>query len=331
MSRKRLKRTRRDWVRRYLVWPLQGAVFNLVLSLFAMLPRRPAASLGSAVAGFLGPRLSRQHARAIGRNLAIAFPNITEADSNALQRRILAHFGRVLSSYTHLPLLLRRRSSSGVVDVEGAEHLAGVAKTGPFILVGAHFGHWELPGCYAAISGCRMSGLYTPISNPWIDRAILHLRRKADAQAVLIPRGPAAVRKMMEALRDGRGLFILMDHRVDDGGEWLPFFGQPAQTATTPARLARRFNCPILLGRAILLPQDRYKVNFYEPLRPAPSDDENTDILRMTRAINTAFESWIREHPAQWLCTKRRWPKRREAQLGAATTAVRSNQASLPQ
>jgi KDO2-lipid IV(A) lauroyltransferase len=69
-------------------------------------------------------------------------------------------------------------------------------------------------------------------------------------RAPLIPRGPAAVRKMMEALRGGRGLFILMDHRVDDG-EWLPFFGHQAQTATTPARLARRFGCPILLGRAM--------------------------------------------------------------------------------
>jgi Kdo2-lipid IVA lauroyltransferase/acyltransferase len=321
MSRKRLKWTHRDWARRYFVWPLQGAAFIVIISLLAALPPRPAASFGSALGGFLGPRLSRQHARAIGRNLAIAFPNITEADSTALQRRILAHFGRVLSSYSHLPLLLRRSDFSEVVDVEGADHLAEVASAGAFLLVGAHFGHWELPGCYAAVSGCPMSGLYTPESNPWIDRAFLRLRRKADAQAVLIPRGPAAVRKMMEALRDRRGLFILMDHRVDDG-EWLPFFGRPAQTATTPARLARRFGCPILLGRAILLSKNRYKISFYEPLRPAPSEDKSTDILRMTCAINTAFESWIREDPAQWLCTTRRWPKRREGQLSQAATRV---------
>jgi Kdo2-lipid IVA lauroyltransferase/acyltransferase len=80
--------------------------------------------------------------------------------------------------------------------------------------------------------------------------------------------------------------------------------------------LARRFNCPILLARAILLPQDRYQISFYEPIRPTTSEDEKADILRITCAINTAFESWIREHPAQWLCTKRRWPKRHEDQHG---------------
>jgi Kdo2-lipid IVA lauroyltransferase/acyltransferase len=311
ISRKRLKWARRGWGRRYVVWPLQGVVFNLFLFLLAALPRRPAASLGSALAGWLGPKLSRQHARAISDNLAIAFPGITEAESATLQRRILAHFGQVLSTYAHLPPLLSRNGLGGVVDLEGTNYLAEAARSGPFLLVGAHLGHWEMPGYHAALSGCRMSGLYTPVANPWIDRAMKRLRRLANAQFDLIPRGPAAVRKILEHLRDGRGMFILVDHRVDDG-EWLPFFGRPAQTTTTPARLARRFNCPILLGRAILLPQDRYKISFYEPIRPRPSEDEKADILRMTCAINTAFESWIREHPAQWLCTKRRWPKRRE-------------------
>lgn len=132
MSSKRLKWTRRERVRRYLIWPLQGAAFSMVLSLFAALPRRPAASLGRALAGFVGPRLSRQHARAIGRNVAIAFPAITEADAKTVRRRICAHFGQVLSTYAHLPSLLSRNGFGGIVDVEGANHLAEAVRSGPF-------------------------------------------------------------------------------------------------------------------------------------------------------------------------------------------------------
>jgi lauroyl/myristoyl acyltransferase len=66
-----------------------------------------------------------------------------------------------------------------------------------------------------------MSGLYTPVANPWIDRSMERLRRMAKVQFDLIPRGPAAMRRMLERLRDGRGVFILVDHRVQDG-EWLP-------------------------------------------------------------------------------------------------------------
>ena len=310
MPRKRVTWTRRVWARRYLIWPLEAAAFVLVLSLLATLPRRTAASVGGALFGFMGPKFSRQHARAMSRNLSIAFPNMTSGEREALQQRIWTHFGQVLSTYSHLPPLLRHGNSAGVSEVEGDEHLAEAARSGGFILVGAHYGHWELAGCYAAISGYPMSALYTPESNPWIDRLIGYLRSKASRESILIARGPAAVRGMMESLKQGRGLFILVDQRVDDG-EWLPFFGEPAQTTTTPARLARRFNCAILLGRAILLPGGRYRTTFYEPIRPRPAEDADADVLRMTGAINAAFESWFSEHPEQWLCMKRRWPKRR--------------------
>jgi Kdo2-lipid IVA lauroyltransferase/acyltransferase len=325
----RSKWKRQDWSRRFINWPLEALAFLAVLSLLATLPRRAAASFGGALTGFFGSKFSRQHARAMGRNLSIAFPNMPPSERERLQRQIWAHFGRVLSTYWHLPPLLRSGDAAGVIEVRGAEHLAEVRRGGRFILVGAHFGHWELPGCYAAIKGIPMSALYTPESNPWIDRIISRLRNKASRESILIARGPTAVRGMMESLKQGRGLYILVDQRVDDG-EWLPFFGQPAQTTTTPARLARRFDCPILLGEAILLPGGRYRATYYEPIRPRPDEDAEEDILRMTRSINAAFESWIREHPEQWLCMKRRWPKRRPARDAIPDSSGETESRSAP-
>ncbi len=300
--------TRRDWARRYLVWPIEAVAFVLLLALLATLPRRAAAWTGGALAGFVGPRFSRQHARAMGRNLSVAFPRLTKPAEQSLRTEIWRHFGRVLSTYSHLPPLLRRSDFGGVLEVEGAEHLAAAARAGRFILAGAHLGHWELAGCHAAMSGHRMSALYTPESNPWINRLIHHLRQRASAESKLIGRGPTAVRRMMESLREGRGLFIIVDQRVDDG-EWLPYFGRPAQTTTTPARLARRFGCPIVPARAILLPGGRYRVTYCEPLRPDPARETDADVIAMTEALNRVFETWIRETPGQWLCMKRRWPK----------------------
>ena len=31
--------------------------------------------------------------------------------------------------------------------------------------------------------------------------------------------------------------------------------------------------------------------------------------MQMTIKINALFESWIRERPQEWMCTKRRWAK----------------------
>jgi KDO2-lipid IV(A) lauroyltransferase len=323
---------REDWLWRTFIWPFEAMAFVLVLALIAVLPRRAAAWTGGTLTGFVGPRFSHQHARAMRRNLAIAFPEMTKTEGLALQKEIWRHFGRVLSTYSHLPAVLRRPDRGGVIDVRGAEHLAAAARNGPFLLVGAHFGHWELAGCYVAMSGHKVTGLYTPESNPWIDGLIRYLRQKASAESKLIPRGPNAVRRLMESLRAGRNVFIIVDQRVDDG-EWLPFFGRPAQTTTTPARLARRFGCPILPARAVLLPKGRYEIAFEPALRPDPHRDAESDILEITARLNRIFESWIRGRPGQWLCMKRRWPKQRSSQgeqRASAGTDARSAPPQLP-
>ena len=279
-----------------------------LLCLFAMLPRGAALAAGGAIAGLVGPRLSQQHARAMSRNMAIAFPELRQKETLALQRRVWRHFGQVVSQLPHIPRFLRGPNSGQVVDVKGAEHLAEAARFGKFLLVGAHVGHWELAGCYAALAGYPMSALYTRERNPWVDAIIRFLRRRGSAGSTLIARGPNAVRQIMESLKGGRGLFIIVDQRVDEGA-WLPYFGKLAQTTTAPARLARRFDCPILLGRAILLADGRYRITYSQPLRPDLSQEADEDVLRMTQVINNAFEAWVREHPDQWLCMKRRWPK----------------------
>jgi KDO2-lipid IV(A) lauroyltransferase len=297
-----------DWVRRTIIYPLEAALFFTLLCLFSILPRRAASFVGGAIAASLGPRFSQQHTRAMSRNFAIAFPELGSEASAALQRRIWRHFGRVLSQFPHIPRLLRRPHVGDIVEVEGAEYLAEAARSGRFLLVGAHVGHWELTGCYAALAGYPMAALYTPERNGWIDAMIRFLRRRGSAGSRLIARGPNAVRQMMEVLKKGQGLFIIVDQRVDDGA-WLPYFGKLAQTTTAPARLARRFDCPILLGRAILLPKGRYRISYHKPLRPDLSRDADADVLAMTQEINDTFEFWVREHPEQWLCMKRRWPK----------------------
>jgi KDO2-lipid IV(A) lauroyltransferase len=100
----------------------------------------------------------------------------------------------------------------------------------------------------------------------------------------------------------------MIDQRVD-GGERQPFFGVPTPTSTTPARLALRHNGPIVPSRTTLLPDGRYQISYGEPLRSDLSRPFDAETARLTRTINQIFETWIRECPEQWLCTKRRWPK----------------------
>ena len=210
-------------------------------------------------------------------------------------------------TYPHLPPLLRARGGREF-DIRGERHLERAADSGAFILVSAHLGHWEVPAGHAVVRGFRISGLYTPLPNPWVDRLVHYLRSRIGARPSLVPRDASAPRRLIDALRKGEGLFMIVDQRVD-GGELRPFFGFPALTTTAPARLAYRHNCPIVPCRTVLLPGHRYEISYCEPIRPDLSQPVKTEITRITQSINEVFESWIREFPDQWLCTKRRWPK----------------------
>ena len=44
-----------------------------------------------------------------------------------------------------------------------------------------------------------------------------------------------------------------------------------------------------------------------DPITPVRDTDGKIDIAGTTQAIATVVESWVREHPEQWLWQHRRW------------------------
>lgn len=321
------KSRKNSWLRRNVVWPLQAIAVLAAVPLLTAIPRRVAAVLGGAVMTRLGP-LSKRHDRNIASNLAAAFGDLPPERAADLKRRTWKHFGRVIFTYAHLPSLAQRRTGK-VFEIEGERHLEKAAGDGAFILVGAHLGHWEVSCGYAALRGHRVTALYTPLPNPWIDELVGRLRGRASNKLTLVPRGPTAARRLIQSLCSGEGLFLIVDQRVD-GGELQPFFGVLAATSTTPARLAFRHNCPIIPCRTILLPDGRYRISYCEPLRPDLSQPAATEISRLTRSINGIFESWIREFPDQWLCTKRRWNKQPHEVAAVRSVERGGAEASVP-
>jgi KDO2-lipid IV(A) lauroyltransferase len=81
-------------------------------------------------------------------------------------------------------------------------------------------------------------------------------------------------------------------------------------TSITPAQLALRFGCELIPVQIQRIRDARFRVIFHASISaPDSAADNDRKALEMTSQINNLFESWIREHPTQWMCTKRRWPK----------------------
>jgi KDO2-lipid IV(A) lauroyltransferase len=66
------------------------------------------------------------------------------------------------------------------------------------------------------------------------------------------------------------------------------------------------------------LPGARFRVTLFPALERAPEDCSDEEAVRfLTEQMNDVIGGCIREHPDQWMCTKRRWPKLRMREKGA--------------
>jgi hypothetical protein len=158
----------------------------------------------------------------------------------------------------------------------------------------------------AAHVGLVIDAVYRAPDNPLI--ASLYDKRKPHPDATMFPKGSAGARGVMDALKRGRPLGLLIDQKMNDGIE-ARFFGRKAMTTPAFAQLARRFDCPIVAVRIERLEGVRFRVTAYEGVRVAQDGKAADDIAATVQQFNDLLEGWIRERPEQWLWVHRRWPK----------------------
>jgi len=263
-----------------------------------------ASRIGARLMRRLGPGLDKT--RLIRRNLKLAFPHKSEAELDRLIADIWANLGRILAEYPHLETICHSQAAQYLEFVipDDLEVFKNPAK--PAVFVSAHLANWELAAGSIVQQGVPLRVVYTRLQNPGMDRLLYQAREGLGCG--LIERNGAA-RKLIRCLKHGTSVGLIVDQRVDVG-EPVPFFGHNMRSSITPAQLALRFGCELIPVQIQRQHDAHFRVIFHPAIKPT---DENAPdeqkFLQMTAKINALFEAWIRERPAEWMCTKRRWPK----------------------
>ncbi len=270
-------------------------------SLCELLPVSWASALGSFTMNIVGLFVSRM--RKVRANLEIALPDLSSRERNRIVRGIRRNLGRTWSELPHLAEICRPGSSW--IDMKGCEHYEREIAAGrPIVFVSAHLGNWEITAGAVAHRGIPLTVVYTQNRNPIIQRRLHRYRR--GLHCGLVPKESAA-RSLVKALSLGESVGLLVDQRVPDG-VLIPFFGRPARTTISPARLALKFGASIVPTQCQRLGGARFRITFHEPLRLADFLPGADPEIALTTRINRHIESWIRDQPADWYCMRWRWP-----------------------
>ncbi|MDR3520341.1 MAG: lauroyl acyltransferase [Acidocella sp.] len=286
-----------------LSYRLQGLAARLLMQFFSILPLDAASWTGGWLARTFGP-LSSAHKTA-RQNLALAMPELSEADRAIIISGMWDNIGRTTAEYPHLSRLIDDPQRVEVIDPGNlAEQIRddGIGA----LMIGMHYGNWELATVPGHRAGFAQYHFYRAPNNPYVD-AMLNELRKPLQQEGFLPKGSDGARQAVVLLKKHAHIGMLVDQKQDEGIPAL-FFGREAMTTTAPAALARRLDVPVVAAQVVRQNGAYFKI-FVHEFQIAKTEDRQADVIVTTKQINTLLEGWVREHPEQWFWVHKRWPR----------------------
>jgi Kdo2-lipid IVA lauroyltransferase/acyltransferase len=283
-----------------------GKSAALMLAVVHRFDRAAVSNLAAAVMRVVGPQL-REHR--IGReNLRVAFPEKSDAEIETILRGVWDNLGRVGVEIAHLDHICSgdpyKRSYIDYTP-ETIERFVRLREDGkPALVFAAHLANWELPAVIAQSDGLESTVLYRRPNLGAVADAVIALRK--GLMGDLVASSLSAPIALAHALDKGRHVAMLVDQHYTRGVD-VTFFGRTCKVNPLIAMLAREAECPIHGTRVIRLPGNRFRGDISEEVKPVRDAKGRIDVQGTMQAITDVVESWIREHPEQWLWVHRRW------------------------
>ena len=281
--------------------PLEWAGIALGFLVLANLPRRAMQAVCDFAAAvmYLFDRQGRELALS---NLRVVFGrDVPGADK--IVRRSYRNMARAVGhAFWTCRNAAARAASAGEMSEAGRAFLSA---NRPAVTGSAHLGCWEILSQLAFLEGHRMMSVAKDVGTGAMTALLMKARRSIGQEIV---RADGAFRPLMQGIKDGKTLGLLVDQvvRPRDGGVWVMFFGRPVPVSAAPAFFAAKGKAPVAIAWSRPLRDGRYRrevIRVYEP-------GAARDIWGFTQECIRDLERVIRRHPSCWVLNYRYFRKR---------------------
>lgn len=250
----------------------------------------------------------RYRREVITTNLRNAFPEYSEQEIRKLTGRFYHHFADItlesLKGYS-----MSRKEFDQRMVFKGVEEMNALAEAGrSVLLLGFHYNNWEWSGFAQLYLKHQYLVVYNPVrGNPQFEEYLLGIRRRWGAQTIPVHKSARATMEF-DRKQQPVGLVLAADQRPPVITRfWTVFMNQEACFNQGPEKIARKTNQPVFLHVTRKLKRGHYEVSFL-PLIMNPSEVSEQEILL---TYVKAMEKYIKEEPAWYLWSHRRWKQTR--------------------
>tara|TARA_B100001250_G_scaffold181316_2_gene156009 strand:- start:896 stop:1756 length:861 start_codon:yes stop_codon:yes gene_type:complete len=275
-------------------------IVKILFIFFRIVGYKISSNLGFLIGKFFGPVFRSKST--IIKNLENA--NIEFDESNyKIANNVLGNYGRIFAEYPHLKNF-RNDKLGKFIKVEGKEYLEKIKKEKKIaVFISGHFNNFELMAMQIDKSGIDLAAIYRPLNNMFLNKTMEKIRINHICKKQ-IKKGRSGTRELLEYLKKGSSIALMIDQRVREGSK-VSFFGKEATTTTIPAQLIKKFNCelvPIYIER---FNNFHFKMYVSKPIKVR----SNKSIQEITIFLNNLLEKMILKNPSQWIWTHDRWKK----------------------
>ena len=258
-------------------------------------------------------------------------PNPSDATIDDHIRRMWVHLFRVMIEIVQLPRKTRDNSLLDIVQYgKGRQSGWSAFNSGrPVMLVGGHFGNWEVANSVFGLYGVPMGVVARDLDNAYLHEWFKRFREQT-GHRMFSKEG--ASEQMLPLLARRGHVALLCDQDAGPRGLFVDFFGKPASTFKSIALAALEYRALICVGGAIRLPDNfrdghtvgpawsRFELVCEEVIDP-DSITSSDPVGEITRRYTAALERLILRAPEQYFWVHRRWksvPQQRRAARKAA-------------
>lgn len=261
--------------------------------------------------GWLGYMCDRRHVRIGLVNLAIAFPEHDERERRRILRASYINLGRSGAEYVRLGGFFYRRLAERVA-YERFHYWDEVKHRYPgrgIVILSAHFGNFELLPAAHAMHGHQITLVHHTQRFLAGDALMTWVRERAGVDVV---RKHSAARAVLKALGDGQLVGVPFDQNAKRGEAiFVPFFGEPAASSRTLARVVRMSQALVAPVFIVREPDRRsHRIVIQDIIPLSETADAEADVAENTRRFVAAIEAMVRRYPEQFLWTHRRYRTR---------------------
>jgi Kdo2-lipid IVA lauroyltransferase/acyltransferase len=243
----------------------------------------------------------------VNNNLKKAFPEKNETEIHRISKAFYKNLCDIITEALKMTTIsgrevLRRNvfNDLSILDKFKSENKSVIAVLG-------HFGNWEWGGLSLSInSPMPVYTVYRPLSNPYFDRFMLHIRGRFGIHLVKME---DIYRILLRQNEPTLSVFIADQSPPNTKATyWTTFLSQDTPVFLGVEKIALRLNYPVVFLYSLRVKRGYYN-NYCKLLVDDPS--KLTGEYEITELHTKFLEQLIREHPDQWLWSHKRWKHKR--------------------